>query len=174
MPSSEHKEKVIYKRDHMENEERLNSLKKHIFYELLDVAGRVMVLVRHSADVVIGNRGFVGEERESGVVLVFNPKMKFTWDEFGISATLVFGAAPQKCFIPASSIAAVYSPELNIQFVAGGSERAAAAEPVRDEGKSRGHIAGRKDGSDAADTPDKNVINVDFVHKQKLKRSENE
>jgi hypothetical protein len=158
----------------MEKEERLNSLKKHIFYELLDVAERVMVLVRHSPDVVIGNRGFVGEEKESGVVLVFNPKMKFTWDEYGISATLVFGSAPQKCFIPAGSIAAVYSPELNIQFVAGGYERAASTESVRDEGKSTGHIAVRKYGTDALVASDKNVISVDFVHKKKLNKGENE
>ena len=158
----------------MENEERLNSLKKHIFYELLDVVGRVMVLVRHSPDVVIGNRGFVGEEKESGVILVFNPKMKFTWDEFGISATLVFGAAPQKCFIPSGSIAAVYSPELNVQFVAGEHERATAKEAVRYEGKSVGRIAARKNGTDESAAVGKNVISVDFVHKKKLKKDENE
>ncbi len=50
----------------MENKERIGDLKRHIFYELLDMAGRVMVLVKYSPDVVIGNRGFVGEEKETG------------------------------------------------------------------------------------------------------------
>ena len=158
----------------MEKEERLNSLKKHIFYELLDVVGRVMVLVRHSPDVVIGNRGFVGEEKKSGVVLVFNPKMKFTWDAYGISATLVFGAAPQKCFIPAGSIAAVYSPELNVQFVAGDHERPAAKETVRSEDEDLGASAARKTGTNVAAAADRNVISVDFVHKKKLKKDENQ
>lgn len=154
----------------MENKERIGDLKRHIFYELLDMAGRVMVLVKYSPDVVIGNRGFVGEEKETGIILVFNPKMKFTWDEFGITATLVFGAAPQKCFIPADSISAVYSPELNAQFVTSNQEREPAKEhavpgagEVSKPGKRNGFV--RKAGSDS----DKNVISVDFVKKKMIR-----
>ena len=154
----------------MENKERIGDLKRHIFYELLDMAGRVMVLVKYSPDVVIGNRGFVGEEKEAGIILVFNPKMKFTWDEFGITATLVFGATPQKCFVPADNIAAVYSPELNAQFITSNQERRAGAEqdasvagegskPVKRTGVAQKH---------AADSG-KNVISVDFVKKTLIK-----
>jgi hypothetical protein len=155
----------------MEKEERLNSLKKHIFYEILDMAERVMLLVRYSPEVVIGNRGFVGEEKETGIILVFNPGMKFNWDEYGISAALVFGAAPQKCFIPASSIAAVYSPELNVQFVAGGPERHATKDPGRSEAESGSTAAVVKNGT--KEGADKNLISVDFVHKKKMKKDEN-
>ena len=154
----------------MENKERIGDLKRHIFYELLDMAGRVMVLVKYSPDVVIGNRGFVGEEKAPGLILVFNPKMKFTWDEFGITATLVFGAAPQKCFVPADNIAAVYSPELNAQFITSNQERQAREEnaaSVAGEGTKpiKRNGAARK----PADDSEKNVISVDFVKKILIK-----
>ncbi len=152
----------------MDNEERLNNLKKQIFYEILDMAERVMVLVKYSTDVIIGNRGFVGDEKDTGIILVFNPGMKFNWDEYGISASLVFGSSPQKCFIPADSIAAVYSPELNIQFVAGGTERQAHRNNGRTDAGDGGTAAG-KDRMQVVDS-DKNIINVDFVHKKKLKK----
>lgn len=143
----------------VDEEERLNGLKKHVFYELLDLAGRVMVMVKYSPDVIIGNRGFVGEEKESGIILVFNPKMKFSWDGRGISATLVFGAAPQKCFIPSDSIAAIYSPELNTQFVTAFQEKQAAEDA--NEKKT-------EPGTKGAGHVDKNVISVDFIQKKKV------
>jgi len=158
----------------MEYEERLNNLKKQIFYEFLDMAGRVMVLVRYSPDVVIGNRGFIGEERESGIILVFNPKMKFSWDEDGISTTLVFGAAPQKCFIPAGSIEAVYSPELNTQFVAAVHQQQTAKDIAGSETASEGPSAGTKKSTTIVAEADKKIISVDFVHKKKLNKDENE
>jgi hypothetical protein len=154
----------------MEHEERLNNLKKQIFFEFLDMAGRVMVLVRYSPDVVIGNRGFIGEEKKSGIILVFNPKMKFTWDEYGILATLVFGSASQKCFIPAGSIEAVYSAELNAQFVAAVHGRKTANDTAGSVPESEGTDAGTKTGTGA----DKKIISVDFVHKKKLNKDENE
>jgi len=156
--------------EYMDHEERLNNLKKQIFFEFLDMAGRVLVLVKYSPDVVIGNRGFIGEEKESGIILVFNPKMKFTWDEYGISATLVFGAAPQKCFIPAGSIEAIYSAELNAQFVAAVHGRKMANDTAGSVTENEGPDAGTKTGTGA----DKKIISVDFVHKKKLNKDENE
>ena len=151
----------------MENRERIEDLKRHIFYELLDMAGRVMVLVKYSPDVVIGNRGFVGEEKETGIILVFNPKMKFTWDEFGITATLVFGSTPQKCFIPAGSITAVYSPELNAQFVTAGQERQGSKEQEC-QGAADCMKKDKRNGalSKSSEGTDKKIINVDFVKKK--------
>ncbi|HMK56037.1 MAG TPA: hypothetical protein VK448_05310 [Dissulfurispiraceae bacterium] len=156
----------------MDDKERIDNLKRYVFYELLDMAGRVMVLVKYSPDVVIGNRGFIGDEKETGIVLVFNPKMKFNWDEFGITATLVFGAAPQKCFIPADCVAAVYSPEMNMQFVTSGQERPAAKGSVGSvEGGPRLKSAkGEPDGNSDPDSG-KKIISVDFV-KKKLIRDE--
>jgi len=158
----------------MENEERLNNLKKQIFYEFLDITGRVMVLVKYSPDVIIGNRGFIGEEKESGIILAFNPKMKFTWDEYGILTTLVFGVASQKCFIPAGSIEAVYSPELNAQFIAAIRERSSAQDIAGSEIGSEDSAAGAKNGTKTVIEADKKIISVDFVHKKKLNKDEHE
>jgi hypothetical protein len=94
----------------------LTDLKKHVFFELLDLAGRVFILVAYSDNVLIGERGFLPEEKEKGLVLVFNTRMKFEWDRQGISATLGFGARTEKCFIPPESIISVFSPDLNAQF----------------------------------------------------------
>ena len=94
----------------------LTDLKKHVFFELLDMAGRVFIHVSYSDDVLIGERGFLAEEKEKGLILVFNARMKFEWNEQGISATLGFGPKTEKCFIPPESIISVFSPDLNAQF----------------------------------------------------------
>ncbi len=101
----------------MEKGIRLNELKRHIFYELLDLSGRVFVVVRNAENVIIGNRGFLPEEEEKGLILVFNKGMQFQWDDFGIDARLVFGTTPQHCIVPAEHIMGVYCPELNSQFL---------------------------------------------------------
>lgn len=154
----------------------LNNLKKHIFFELLNLAGKAFVLVRYSDDVILGNRGFTAEEKENGIILVFNPRMNFLWDDYGITATLVFGTSPQKCFVPAADITAVYSPELNAQFVispqpaAAGFQKetikgqGARVNPLREARLSNGikgqAIKGKGQKS-------KNVIQVDFTKKTK-------
>jgi hypothetical protein len=107
---------IRYQRRYFFLDPNLTSLKKHIFFELLDRAGRVFLLVRYSDDVLIGERGFLPEEKEKGIVLVFNQKMNFAWNEHGISATLGFGTKTERCFIPPESIISVFSPDLNAQF----------------------------------------------------------
>ena len=131
----------------------MNNLKKHVFYEMLDLAGRVFVHVRYSENVEIGNRGFLKEEKEKGLILVFNKRMNFAWDDEGISITLVFGTSPEKCFVPAEDILSVFSPELNAQFTAYPSDR-------KEEEKSSGAEVFKK--------PEKGqkVVRVDF-HKKK-------
>lgn len=94
----------------------LTDLKKHVFFELLDRAGRVFILVGYSDDVLIGERGFLPEEKEKGLVLVFNRTMKFAWGLHGIEATLGFGSRSEKCFVPHESILSVFSPDLNALF----------------------------------------------------------
>lgn len=95
---------------------RLNELKKHTFFELLELAGRVFIVVDYDENVVIGKRGFLPEEKERGLVLVFNQRMKFQWSEDALTATLVFGNIPEKCYIPVNSIAAIFSPDLRVQL----------------------------------------------------------
>ena len=94
----------------------LADLKKYVFFELLHLSGRVFIHVRYSEDVMIGERGFLTEEKEEGLVLVFNARMKFDWNAQGISATLGFGPKTEKCFIPSESIISVFSPDLSAQF----------------------------------------------------------
>ena len=52
----------------------LTDLKKHVFFELLDMAGRVFIHVRYSDDVLIGNRGFLAEEKEKVIKVDFSKK----------------------------------------------------------------------------------------------------
>lgn len=156
----------------------INALKRHIFFEFLDLAGRAYILVKYSEEVILGKRGFTAEEKENGIVLVFNPRMNFTWDEAGITATLVFGASPQKCFIPVGSIAAVYSSELGAHFIASGQALPASSKTAKDletmhaSLRKREPSAGDKkaEGGEAAQEPGRgtdNVIKVDFTKKHR-------
>lgn len=97
----------------------MGELKRAVFYGMLELADRVFIVAQYSENVVIGNRGFTEDEIKKGIILVFNSRMQFSWDDSGISATLVFGTTPQKCFIPIENIMVIYSPELNAQFMAG-------------------------------------------------------
>jgi hypothetical protein len=102
----------------------LNKLKRNVFYELLELVGRVFVVVRYSPEVSLGKRHFTEEEKHSGLTLVFTNRMPLQWDDHGITTTLTFGAQAQKCFIPSASIVAVYSPELQVQLTASSPEDA--------------------------------------------------
>ena len=129
----------------------LTDLKKHIFFELLDLAGRVFVLVGYSDNVLIGERGFLPEEKEKGLILVFNRKMNFEWTAQGISATLGFGTKNEKCFVPSESIITIFSPDLNAQF----SVSPAVQEPAQS----------RQAGKKAPSSSKEKVIKVDFGKK---------
>jgi hypothetical protein len=130
----------------------MHKLKMTVFHEMLDIAGRVFVVVRDSERVVIGNRGFTEEERKNGIVLVFNRSMNFSWDDTGIITTLVFGTSPQKCFIPSDDITAIYSPELNAQFIA--APQASDGEPEKHKTEGNHEKKGEK------------VVRVDFSRKK--------
>jgi len=101
----------------MDYSRELNKLKKEVFFSLLNTVGRVFIIVRHSDNVVIGKRGFLDEEKENGLVLVFNSRMNFRWEDRGIDAKLVFGTTPEHCIIPEEDIIGVYSPEASTQFL---------------------------------------------------------
>jgi len=133
-------------------------LKKTIFFEMLNAVGRVFIVARHSDGVMIGTRGFTEEERKNGIVLVFNTSMTFSWDDSGISSTLVFGTTPHKCFIPAEDIVVIYSPELNAQFVAAPLPGEKSPEAATEED----HPEGEK--KRAADSK---VVKVDFQKKKR-------
>lgn len=96
---------------------RLNNLKRNTFFEILDLVGRVFIVVDYDESVVIGNRGFLPEEKERGLVLVFNKRMNFLWQSEALEATLIFGERPEKCYIPTNFITGVFSPDLRVQLV---------------------------------------------------------
>lgn len=135
--------------------ENLEELKKQVFYDLLNIVGRVFIAVRYSDDVVIGRRGFLPEEKEKGLVLVFNQKMHFTWDDIGISTTLAFGTTPEKCFIPQENIMTIFSPELNAQFSV-----------LPKEGEDKKQEPKKIKTTEKKTSPDKKVISVDFKKKK--------
>lgn len=134
----------------------LNNLKKTVFYDLLNLAGRVFIVVKYSENVEVGNRGFLPEEQENGLILVFNSRMNFSWDNGGILAHLVFGTSPEKCFIPEDDIVAIYSPELETHFstMIQNSERALASVSEK-----------KKQPSGTRDTH--KIVKVDFSKKKK-------
>lgn len=132
--------------------ERIDELKKTVFYEMMDIAGRVFIVAKYSDNLVIGNRGLTDDEMKNGIVLVFNQRMNFSWDDYGISATLVFSTSPQKCFIPADDIVAIYSPELNSQFLA--APQTPDVKPDKDEPE------------DQLKKEDEKVVRVDFSKKK--------
>lgn len=150
------------RRDDTVMDTSLNALKKHVFFEFMSLAGRVFVLVRYSENVVLGNRMFTAEEKENGIVLVFNLKMNFMWDEYGITATLVFGTSPQKCFIPANDIEVIYSPDLKAQFMASHQQ------PPDINHKDIGCPGTKIEQNDSKGKKQKgHVIEVDFTRKRK-------
>ncbi len=110
-------------------------------------------MIRHSEGVRIGRRGFTEDEKQGGLVLVFNHQMKYIWGEDGIEAKLSFGGRAEECFIPSEAIMLVYSPELGTQFHFAQQKPEAGAEtkPVADAR----HDEGKHD-------KDAKVIKVDF------------
>ena len=127
---------------------------------MLDLAGRVFIVARYSENVIIGNRGITEDEKKNGIVLVFNTSMNFSWDDSGISSTLVFGTSPQKCFIPTDDIVAIYSPELNSQFITALPPRAETSdEQDKTVAEAREEEAGSK------------VVKVDFTKKRTFRRT---
>ncbi|UCG78657.1 MAG: hypothetical protein JSV21_02125 [Nitrospirota bacterium] len=136
-------------------EERVYQLKKMVFFDLLDTAGRVFIVVNHSENVEIGKRGFLPEEKKNGLVLVFNSQMDFRWEEEGIHANLVFDGSKHRCFVPMADIIAIYSPEAQAQFItAPGSSDPKRAE-IRENGSS---VHGSEDIG--------KVVQVDFKKKE--------
>jgi hypothetical protein len=147
----------------METSDRVSNLKKHIFYELLNGAGRVFILVRYADTVILGKRGFTDDEKDNGIILVFNSRMNFTWDDYGITVTLVFGTSPEKCYVPVEHITAVYSPELGVQFVS-------APQKQISQGPLKAADTAGEGSRESGGAPEKthgNVVRVDFSKKKK-------
>jgi hypothetical protein len=108
---------------------KLNDLKKNVFFELLNLVGRVYMVVRYSPDVDLGRKVFTEDEKANGLTLVFTTRMNIQWDAVGLSTTLSFGAQAYRCFIPSKDILAIYSPELQVQFTTAPQELITGTDP---------------------------------------------
>lgn len=109
----------------------LNGLKEEIFSSFLDIAGRVYIVVQYSERTSLGKRKFQNHEIQSGITLVFNREMHFSWEPEGLYATLTFGTAAHKCFIHADDILSIYCPELNAQFTCEPVAQSSEASPLQ-------------------------------------------
>jgi hypothetical protein len=94
---------------------------QNLFYDLLNDYGRAFVVVKFSDRTIIGNRGFTDEEKEKGLILVFNSRnhKNLQWTEDGsIVAALGFGMNNriENCFIHQKDIISVFSPEARVKF----------------------------------------------------------
>ncbi|MDO9288569.1 MAG: hypothetical protein Q7T83_07240 [Thermodesulfovibrionales bacterium] len=93
---------------------------QNLFYDLLNDYGRVFIIVKYSDRTALGNRKFTDEEKEKGLILVFNNRNSRTiqWAEDGsIVTTLGFGVSnkPENCFLHCDDIVAVYSPDAKVK-----------------------------------------------------------
>jgi hypothetical protein len=94
---------------------------RNLFYDLLNDYGRAFVVVKCSDQSIIGARGFTEEEKEKGLVMVFNSRnhKNLQWTEDGgIVAALGFGANNriENCFIHNEDIVSVFSPDAKVKF----------------------------------------------------------
>ena len=94
---------------------------QNLFYDLLNDYGRAFVVVKHSDRTIIGNRGFTDEEKNKGLIMVFNSRnhKNLQWTEDGsIVAALGFGTNNriENCFIHHEDIVAVFSPDAEVKF----------------------------------------------------------
>jgi hypothetical protein len=94
---------------------------QNLFYDLLNDYGEVFILVKHSNNSTIGNRGFTEEEKKKGMVLLFNNRnyKNLQWTEDGsIMTTLGFGVnnRPEKCFLHFDDIVSLFSPCAKVRF----------------------------------------------------------
>jgi hypothetical protein len=143
----------------MEIDLSLDALKQHVFYELMNMAGRVYIIVRYSERVRIGNRGFTEEEKIKGIVLVFNHAMNFRWEDGAISAKLSFGTTVEGCYIPSDDIVAVFSPDIDVRFIVGDKS-------PKEPPQSAGTTKSKPTKSSSTKPKGGKVIEVDFTKKR--------
>ncbi len=136
----------------------MKDLKKEIFHGMLNLAGRVFMHVGYSENVIIGKRGFLPEEKEKGIILVVNNRMKFECNDSAITVKLVFGTTAEECLIPFEEVLSIFSPELNAQFSIA-PKAAGGQQADSDSDKTAG-----------PDTSEK-VIKVDFNKKRSQKKN---
>ena len=108
---------------------------QRLFYDIWNDFGSVYLLVKYSSRTSIGTRGFTEEERNQGLVLVFNNKTnnKLDWDAEGnLTCTLAFGARKEDVSIHHDDLLGVFSREAGVQFLRTDAASGPAAAPGPD------------------------------------------
>ncbi len=146
----------------MEIDPSLDTLKQHVFFELMNIAGRVYIIVRYSERVKLGNRGFTEEEKEKGIVLVFNHAMNFRWEDGAITARLSFGTTVERCFIPSEDIVVVFSPDIDVRLIVGDKKVESSKKPTQNTGTTKS----KQTKSSSPKPTGGKVIEVDFTKKR--------
>ena len=106
---------------------------QRLFYDLWNDFGSVYLVVRHSDRTRIGKRGFTDEEKERGLVLVFNERTnaELHWDDEGnLACVLAFGTRKEDVFIHHDDLAGVFSNEAGVQYLRGDSGKEQEAAPA--------------------------------------------
>ncbi|NWF76508.1 MAG: hypothetical protein HXY53_08090 [Nitrospirae bacterium] len=94
---------------------------QELFYNILNDYGKVYIIVKYSENTVIGKRGFTDEEKNQGLILVFNQRnhKNLRWENDGsIVTTLGFGMnnRQENCFLHFDDIISVFSPDAKVKF----------------------------------------------------------
>jgi hypothetical protein len=108
-----------------------------LFYDLWNDFGSVYLLVGYSERTRIGKQGFTDEEKEKGLILVFNDKTstRIDWDEEGdLSCVLAFGARKEDVWIHYDDLFGVFSPEAGVQFLRTDIGKEDGSEPAEETG----------------------------------------
>ena len=109
-----------------------------LFYDIWNDFGSVYLLVKYSSRTRIGKRGFTEEEKNKGLILVFNNKTSsaLNWDEEGnLACVLAFGIRKEDVFVHHDDLLGVFSPEAGVQFLRSDVAKEPAPSPETDSGQ---------------------------------------
>lgn len=146
----------------MDTDSYMDSLKRDVFHKILNMAGRVYILVRYSEGVKLGNRGFNEEEQNNGIVLVFNTHMNINWTDGAIKVKLSFGTTVERCYIPSEDITLIFSPDINVRLIVGDRREDNPSVDGTPQLKTKSKTA-----KSSAEKKGGKVIEVDFTKKRK-------
>ncbi|TGK33878.1 stringent starvation protein B [Leptospira gomenensis] len=147
----------------------LRKFKRELFDLYWESFGTFFLHAAPHPKLVIGKRGLVGEEKETGVVLVFSPKggtRNLDLREEWIYAELQFGYAWEEVFIPWDCILRYYDKSqqtlINMKVFTAESE---VFKQIQTSAKEKTVSTEKKEGETKDDKS--NVIQVDFGSKSK-------
>ena len=108
-----------------------------LFYDIWNDFGSVYLIVKYSGNTRIGKRGFTEEEKQQGMILVFNDKTSNTlnWDAEGnLTCVLAFGTRKEDVFIHHDDLLGVFSSEAGVQFLRSDAGKEPEAPPETNAG----------------------------------------